>query len=368
MDIDRKQLDTIFLVDDEPASLRLLEQVLSRAGYRNLVSINDPLQVVDAYRKHQPDLIFLDIRMPHMSGFQVMDALRELKEPLLPPVIFLASDNDRGNLVMALDKGGRDLLQKPFFHAELLMKVQNMLEVHFSHRVMHRKNRLLEDLVNERTRQLRESRLKIVERLGIAAEYRDNETSNHNKRMSHLCELLAARAGWSQARCTELRYASLLHDIGKLGVPDAILLKPGKLTPDEFELMKSHTIIGRNILDGDDSSLMQMARDVAYTHHEKWDGSGYPRGIAGDDIPLAGRIAAIADVFDALGSNRPYKKAWELGRILELMRRERGAHFDPVLVDILIDNIDAVCRINSEFSDAAAGRCDGDKASGRLCR
>ncbi|TNE78566.1 MAG: response regulator [Gammaproteobacteria bacterium] len=342
--------NTIFLVDDEPINQKLLEKILHKAGYTNLVHIYDPSQVLEKYHKYKPDLILLDIRMPGMSGFEVMDQLNRLNDPLMPPVIFLTAEGNEENLLQALDRGARDLMQKPFNQSELLMKVRNMLDLHIAHKMLNKKYDLLEQVVSSRTRELRETRLKVVERLGMAAEYRDDETGNHIKRMSHICSFLAGKLEMESRYCEEILHASPMHDVGKLGIPDHILLKPGKLTSDEMTVMKQHTEIGRTLLDGDDSSLMVMAREIAYTHHEKWDGSGYPQGLKGQAIPLCGRIAALADVFDALASNRPYKQAWELPRIIEFLVEQKGRHFDPELVELLLSNLEEICEIRGRFS------------------
>jgi len=346
---DLQHASSIFLVDDEPINQKLLEKILQRAGYNNLVAIYDPTQVVPKYQKYKPDLILLDIRMPGMSGFEIMDALNALEDPLMPPVIFLTAEGSDENLLQALQRGARDLMQKPFNQAELLMKVGNMLDLHMAHKILNKKYDLLEQVVSFRTQELRDTRLQVVERLGMAAEYRDDETGNHIKRMSHICAFLAQQLGMETRYCEEILHASPMHDIGKLGIPDNILLKPGKLTPEEMTVMKRHTVIGKTLLDGDDSSLMVMAREIAFTHHEKWDGSGYPRGLVGEAIPLCGRIAALADVFDALASDRPYKKSWELDDIVQFLNQQKGRHFDPGLVNLLLTNLDDICEIRRRF-------------------
>ncbi len=342
--------NTIFLVDDEPINQKLLEKVLRKAGYENLVAICNPVLVMEKYQKFKPDLILLDIRMPGMSGFDVMDQLNDLNDPMMPPVIFLTAEGSDENMLKALEKGARDLMQKPFNQPELLMKVRNMLDLHTAHKMLNKKYDLLEQVVSHRTRELRETRLKVVERLGMAAEYRDDETGNHIKRMSHICSFLASKLNMEPRFCEEILHASPMHDVGKLGIPDNILLKPGKLTPEEMTIMKQHTVIGRTLLDGDNSSLMIMAKEIAYTHHEKWDGSGYPQGLKGEQIPISGRLAAIADVFDALASVRPYKDAWPLERIIDYLQEQKGGHFDPNLVDLLMDNLDEIGEIRARFA------------------
>ena len=212
------------------------------------------------------------------------------------------------------------------------MRVRNLLEGHLAHRMVYDKKALLEEMVRTRTEDLNQTRLQVVRRLGRAAEYRDNETGLHIIRMSKISELLAKSLGWSPADCELMLHASPMHDVGKIGVSDAILLKPGKLDPEEWEVMKTHTTIGAAILDDGDSDLLRLARVIALSHHEKWDGSGYPHGLAGEAIPLPGRIIAVADVFDALTSSRPYKKAWSVDEAVAYIRDNAGTHFDPEVV------------------------------------
>ncbi|MEQ1659604.1 MAG: response regulator, partial [Hylemonella sp.] len=296
------KLACILVVDDEPANLKLLDRMLSTQGYEALVLISDPREVMAQYQAARPDLILLDINMPHLDGYQVMEQLKALNDPLLPPIVILTAQHGKDYLLRALASGARDFIGKPFDRNELLMRVRNLLDAQLAHRLLHNQKGVLEEMVQARTRELHHTRLQVVQRLGKAAEYRDEETGNHILRMSHICALLAKEIGWDDAQCDLILNASPMHDIGKIGIPDAILLKPGKFEPHEWEIMKTHASIGARLLEGDDSSLMRMAREIALTHHEKWDGSGYPNGLAGEAIPMAGRIAALADVFDALTS------------------------------------------------------------------
>jgi putative two-component system response regulator len=342
---------TILVVDDEPVNLKLLERILSSEGYRHIVSISDPLQVLPAYKKHQPALILLDLNMPIMNGFQVMEQLAELKDLIAPPIVVLTAQSQQDSLLRALQQGARDYVTKPFDRRELLMRVRNFLDAHVAHRLVRHQKEHLEALVRERTSELQDTRLEIIRRLGHAAEYRDEETGNHIVRMSKMCALLASKLGWSEAQCDLMLQASPMHDVGKIGIPDAILLKPGKLQPHEWETMKTHAEIGARLLDGNESDLLTMAREIALSHHEKWDGSGYPLGLSGTKIPLSGRIAALADVFDALTSRRPYKEAWPLADAVDLIRNNRGRHFDPDLVDLFLADVDGFVRIKDEYID-----------------
>lgn len=342
---------TIFVVDDEPSNLKLMERILAAEGYRNVISIEDPRQVRSAYEKHRPALILLDLNMPAMNGFQVMQQLAELQDPLMSPIVILTAQNQPDALLQALQQGARDYLTKPFDRRELLMRVRNILDAHVAHQMLRRQKEHLEAQVRERTHELQETRLEIIRRLGHAAEYRDEETGNHIIRMSQMCVLLARKLGWSDSQCDLILNASPMHDIGKIGIPDAILLKPDKLEPDEWQIMKTHAEIGARLLDGNNSELLTMAREIALSHHEKWDGSGYPAGLSGQNIPLSGRIAAIADVFDALTSERPYKHAWTLEDAIALIRDNRAKHFDPELVDLFLANVDSFVKIKNTYGD-----------------
>jgi putative two-component system response regulator len=341
----------ILIVDDEATNLMLLDKMLRNQGYSNLTLLSDPREVLSAYHARRPALVLLDINMPHLDGYQVMAQLKALDDPLLPPIVILTAQDGRDFMLRALDAGARDFVAKPFDRHELMMRVRNLLDAELAHRLLHDQKAVLEELVHQRTLQLHHTRLQIVQRLGRAAEYRDEETGNHILRMSHTCALLARAAGCSEADCDLILNASPMHDIGKIGIPDAILLKPGRFTPPEWEIMKTHAGIGAQLLEGDASDLMLMARDIALTHHEKWDGSGYPQGLAGDAIPLAGRIAALADVFDALTSARPYKTAWTVDAALDYIREQRGHHFDPQLVEAFLDLLPQVLSVRERFAE-----------------
>lgn len=351
--MDRKVLRQarILVVDDEPANVKLIDRMLQAQGCEHVVTMQDPREVVQRVAEERFDLILLDLNMPYLDGYQVMERLNQLDLPLRPPVVVLTAQHGQDFLLRALSLGARDFITKPFDRNELLMRVRNLLEAHLAHQFLNAQKELLENMVRTRTEELRRSRLQIVRHLGKAAEYRDEETGNHILRMSHICALLAGGMGWSDARCDLLLNASPMHDVGKIGIPDSILLKPGKLDADEWEIMKTHTTIGARMLEGDDSDLMVMAREIALTHHEKWDGSGYPKGLVGRDIPMSGRIAATADVFDALTSERPYKSAWSVEDAMEFIRANAGSHFDPALVRVLEEKLPEVLEIKARFRD-----------------
>ncbi len=340
----------ILIVDDEPVNLKLLDKMLRAEGYANLVSIADSRQVREAYCAEPTDLILLDINMPHLDGYEVMAQLKELGDPLLPPILVLTAQAGKEFLMRALSEGARDFLSKPFNRYELLARVRNLLDAHLALRLMFDQKEILEEMVRKRTAEVIQSRLEIVQRLGRAAEHRDNETGRHILRTSHGAALLAHQLGWSEKCCDLLLNACPMHDLGKIGISDTILLKPARLTDEERAIMETHTTIGTDILSGSKNELLETARIIALTHHEKWDGSGYPGKLAGEEIPIVGRIVAIVDVFDALTSERPYKKAWPVDEAVEEMRKQSGSHFDPELVKHFLTVLPGVLTIAERFS------------------
>lgn len=350
-----KESARILVVDDERANLILMDRLLRAEGYRNLVLIADSREVMPIYWQAPPDLILLDIRMPHLTGFDILEQVAALDDPLAPPILVLTAEHSRDYMLRALRLGARDFIGKPFDRSEVVARVRNMLDVQLALRMMHDQRDVLEQLVQERTREIRDTRLQVVQRLGRAAEYRDNETGRHILRMSHISALIVARhLDLDETFCETMLHASPMHDVGKIGIPDAILLKPGKLTPAEWQVMQTHTTIGGDILDGDDSDLLRMAREIALSHHEKWDGSGYPLGLAGTAIPLTGRIVALADVFDALTSERPYKRAWAVADALQWMRDQSGSHFDPQLLKSFMELIPEIEAIRERYAETAS--------------
>lgn len=327
----------ILIVDDEDANVRVLERLLDRAGYQNLRSTSDPREVEDIFLEYDPDLILLDLHMPHLDGFAVMEMLREHIGPeTYLPILVLTGDPDREVKERALSAGARDFVTKPFDSTEVLLRIQNLLETRCLHQELRAHSETLEEKVRERTRELAQAQIEILHRLVLAAEYRDDMTGRHAERVGVLSALVGSALGVGRERVEVIRRAAPLHDVGKIGIPDAILMKPGPLTPAEFEVMKNHTTIGARILAGTDYSLLETARTVARSHHEKWDGTGYPDGLAGEDIPLVGRIVSVADVFDSLTHERPYKMATPPEEAVEMIREEREQHFDPEVADAFL--------------------------------
>jgi putative two-component system response regulator len=345
----------IALVDDEPRNLDLLNEVLATQGFINRVSFSKATQLIRYLQQHEVDLILLDFNMPIIDGLGVLQWIKQHfnqpDTPLMPSVIMLTAQADRENRINALKQGAQDYITKPFDIEELIHRMVIQLEKCHLTKQLLKQNNNLEEQVQQRTQDLQAAYLEVVARLGKAAEYRDNETSNHVKRVSLFSEILAKKAGLSDEQAQLIRLASPMHDVGKIGISDHILLKPGKLTTEEYAQMQKHVEIGCEILAGANSPLLTLAHEIALTHHEKYDGSGYPNGLKGENIPLCGRIVAITDVFDALTSERPYKTAWAIDQALDLLTSEKGKHFDPRLVDLFLDAMPEVTAIIREYQD-----------------
>lgn len=334
----------ILVVDDSPDNVDVLTGIL-RSDYQVRVAINGPLAIKLAEKKPQPELILLDIMMPIMDGYQVCKALKSQPQTRHIPVIFVTSKISAQDELRGLECGAVDYISKPITPGVTLQRVKTQLS-------LYNQQRSLYDKVKEQTEEINRGQLETLSSLGRAAEYKDNETGMHVKRMGYSCYVLAKAFGLSEEESERLRNAAPMHDVGKIGIPDSILLKPGRLTVEEFGVMKQHVDIGVEILGTTSTSmLMQMAIDVAKNHHEKWDGSGYPLGTSGHDIPLVGRISTIADVFDALISERPYKKAWSIEDAVALLKDEKGKHFDPELVDLFLANLPRIIDYKQKFRD-----------------
>jgi len=342
----------ILIVDDQVLNVKLLEKILKQAGYENIFSTTDSREAVPLFIQHDIDILLLDIRMPHMDGFAVMAELKSEINADYLPILVLTAELTAEVRAKALESGAKDFLTKPFDQLEVLQRIHNILEVRLLYKQVRHQNETLEEKVKKRTIELENSRYEVIERLGQAAEFKDNETGNHVLRMSKYSRLLAKAKGLPEDTVDLIFLASPMHDIGKIGIPDKILLKPGKLDADEWTIMQTHVTLGAELLSGSDEiPLMKMAKNIALTHHEKWDGSGYPNGISGEDIPIEGRISAICDVFDALTSDRPYKKAWSVEKTMDLIREESGRHFDPGLVPLFESILDDVLRYRSQHMD-----------------
>jgi putative two-component system response regulator len=355
----------LLIVDDNPVNVRMLENIVKKAGYDSVRTLTDSRDVRDVYISYRPDLVLLDINMPYLDGFQVMDQLREIEEDSYIPVLIVTALQDKETRLTALEKGAQDFLTKPFNPPEVITTIGNMVRIRLLHNEVKNQNIILEKKVQQRTLELNDTRLEIIRRLGQAAEYRDTETGEHIVRMSRMCALLAGLAGLNEKRVELILNTSPMHDVGKIGIPDKIMLKPDKLDADEWKIMTTHTLIGGELLAGHDSELMASARVIALTHHEKWNGKGYPEGLKGEAIPIEGRIAALTDTFDALTSKRPYKDPYPVELACKIIKEERGEHFDPVLTDLFLDNIGEFEIIKDELSGGEGAAASDYKLSAR---
>jgi putative two-component system response regulator len=328
----------ILIVDDEAANVDLLKRLLQRAGFTLLDSTSDPREAAQMFERVQPDLVLLDLHMPHMNGLQVIDEINALGHSTYLPILMLTGDMTSEARRGALTRGAKDFVNKPFHADEVLLRIRTLLETRFLYLKIQNQNQELEAKVQERTQELEAAQIEILERLARAAEFRDDNTGQHTERVGQMAALLAQELGLPDTQVALIRRAAPLHDIGKIGIPDAVLMKLGKLTDAEFALVKTHTTIGARILSGSRFSLLKLAEEIAFSHHERWDGSGY-EGMEGDSIPLSGRIVTVADVFDALTQKRPYKAAWPVADAVREIERQRGRQFDPALVDAFLSVI-----------------------------
>lgn len=333
----------VLIADDSPHDLDSLYEALA-ADYRVRVARDGTKALELALEEPRPDIILLDVEMPGLSGHDVCVRLKNDPTISEVPVIFITRRDSREDEAAGLEMGAVDYITKPIFPEIVRARVQTQLTLKSTQRV-------LENLVAERTRELEATRMEVIDKLGLAAEYRDNETGSHIRRMSEMSALLALRFTENEAWSELVRQASPMHDIGKMGIPDQVLLKPGRLNEEEWEIMKQHTVIGAAVIGESEHPLFRTAREIALYHHEKWDGTGYPHGLKRESIPLAARIVAIADVFDALTSDRPYKKAWSIEETVEFIYDNQGSHFDPELCQVFLDSLDDILEIRQRFSE-----------------
>lgn len=334
---------TVLIVDDTPENIDVLVEIL-KDKYQLKVATNgkDALEILNS--KKLPDIVLLDIMMPDIDGYRVCQSIKSNTATKKIPVIFITAMNEVEAEAKGFLYGAIDYITKPVNPPIVMARVA-------THLALYDQKNYLEELVEERTSELYDTRLEIVHRLGIAAEYKDNETGKHIIRMSKYCQLVGKEYGLSKEEQILLLNSSPMHDIGKIGIPDKILLKPGKLDPDEWEIMKTHTTIGSLIIGDHPSELLRAAKLITLTHHEKWDGTGYPNGIKGKEIPISGRIVAIADVFDALTSERPYKNAWSVEEAVAEIEKGSGSHFDPEVVDAFMKSLPKILEIRESHLD-----------------
>lgn len=358
----------ILVVDDEEQNVRLLVSLLRAEGYDTDTASNGR-EAVEKVKAVSPDLVLMDIMMPDMDGYEACSLIKKDAESTNIPVVIVTALSDRESKLRGLEVSANDFLTKPIDRIELILRVKNLLRIKEYEDFMIRHNQVLEEEVRKRTydlqfamdeiesahREIKESYIETIYRLTLAAEFKDEDTATHIKRISYYCKILAEHLGQSAEFCETIFYAGPMHDIGKIGIPDNILLKPGKLTPEEFEIIKSHTIIGGRILSGSSSEFLAAAEVVALSHHERWDGTGYPRGMKGEDIPLMGRIMNIVDQYDSLRSRRPYKESFSHEQSFDIISkgdgRTRPEHFEPKILGAFIDAADEFDRIFEGYQD-----------------
>lgn len=346
-------MPTILILDDQFTSRKILEQlVLTLSEHIVAKSFADPLPALEWTRSHQPDLVLTDYKMPNMDGVEFTRRFREIHADV--PLVVVTALEDKEIRYQALEAGATDFLTKPIDHTECRARCRNLLLLSHHQRLVKDRAHLLEVKVSEATQEIRTREQETLLRLAKAGEYRDEETGNHVMRMSKFARLIAEKLGLPESDCHIIEIAAPMHDIGKIGVPDGILLKPGKLDEKELQIMRTHTRIGYEILKDSPSKYLQMGAVIALGHHERYDGKGYPSRLRGYEIPLEARIVAVSDVFDALTSVRPYKKAWSIDESLSYLRSERGKHFDPDCIDAFLAQFDKILRIRQEFLDLPA--------------
>ena len=352
-----KDKPVILVVDDQPQNVELLEAHLVPQGYEIVKAANGE-EALGKLSTNQIDLILLDVMMPGMDGFEVTRRVRQDDKHRLLPIILVTALRETEDRVKGIEAGCDDFLSKPVDKVELLARVRSLLKVKAYNDLMANYRKELEAEVTRRTEELRHaferikaSSLETIYRLSMASEYRDDTTDAHIKRMSHYCAAIARRMGLDENTIETILYAAPMNDLGKIGIPDSILMKPTKLDSMEWEIMKLHTVIGAKILEGSDAEFIRLGETIALCHHEKWDGSGYPNRLSGKDIPIAARIAAIADVFDALTSKRPYRKPFSAEESLTIISEGRGSHFDPDVVDAFFAIQDEILTVKKQYGD-----------------
>jgi putative two-component system response regulator len=341
---------TILVADDSPQNIELLSRVLGQE-YRIKVATSGEKALKLVYSDEPPDLILLDIMMPDLSGHEVCRRIKANPDRRQIPVIFVTAMSTVEDETLGLALGAVDYITKPISPPLVQARVR-------THLALYDQSRELERMVAQRASELLATRQQLIRRLGRAGEFKDNETGNHVIRMAHICRLIGVQAGLGPAALQLLFQAAALHDVGKIGVPDQILLKPGPLNEAEWGVMRRHPQIGADIIGQHDNELLSMARTIALTHHERFDGTGYPMGLVGEQIPLVGRIVALADVFDALMTQRPYKPAFSVSRSLELMMGERSKHFDPMLLDCFLARQHEILQIMAQYADDRGPQLD----------
>jgi two-component system response regulator RpfG len=353
---------TIYIVDDQSTGRRILERMVQRIDPGLTIrTFSDAFAALEAAAQRPPDLILTDYKMPELDGVAFIERLRALRDCADVPVIVITVVEDPSVKYRALEAGATEFLVRPVDQYECLVRCRNLLTLRRQQRVIRNHAAWLEEQVQAATRQVLERERETLLRLAKAGEYRDEGTGNHVLRMARYCRLIAEELGLAPKECEEIELAAPMHDIGKIGIPDPILLKPGRLDPEEWEIMKRHTLIGHEILRDSPSRYLQLGAEIALYHHERVDGTGYPHALAGEEIPLAARIVAVGDVFDALTTVRPYKPRWSMDKALVHLRSVSGSHLDSDCVRAFLARVDEVRRIGRELEDPEDGPGSGPK-------
>lgn len=341
----------VLIVDDNEVNLVLFSALVKKIAGAAAQAFADPIAALEWARTHAVDLVIVDYMMPGMDGLEFIQQFQQIAGLAEVPMLMITANDQKQVRYRALDSGASDFLTKPVDKVEFLARVKNMLTLSQARKSLHDRAQWLADEVRKATTAIVQRERETVMRLCKAAEFRDPETGAHILRMAHYSRLIASRLGFSADQQDLLLEAAPMHDIGKVGIPDRILLKPGRLTPDEFEIMKQHATLGYDLLQGSSSRVLQLGAEIARGHHEKYDGTGYPAGFRGEEIPIFSRIVAVADVFDALTSERPYKKAWSLEEAVNHLVSSSGQHFDPQVIQAFLGAWDDVLAIRNQYQD-----------------
>ncbi len=347
-------MSNVLIIDDQSITRMILQELIGSIDKDvNPTCFADPTEALEWAKQNDVDLVITDYKMPQMDGIEFVKWFRRIPGCNDVPVMIVTCIEDQSVRYMALESGATDFITKPIDHTECRARCNNLLTMSLQRKLIKDRALLLEAEIRKTTQELHDREEETLIRLAKAGEYRDEDTGNHILRISRYSRLIAEKLGLSGELCDLIAQAAPMHDIGKIGIPDAILLKPGRLTPDEFKIMQRHTEVGFEILKDSPSKYLQTGAIIALSHHEKYSGQGYPQGLRGDDIPLEARIVAVADVFDALVSNRPYKKSWPADQAFDYIRQERGNHFDPNCAEIFLAESSQVLAIHTALSESA---------------
>jgi putative two-component system response regulator len=346
-------LNKILLCDDSVTNLFVIAKLIEVEISRDVTALTDPREVMNSLALEEHDLLILDYEMPYLNGIEVMELVRKKYSQEELPILFITGAHDVETRNLALSRGANDFVHKPIDQVEIVLRINNLLAISHSFKLQKNLNHELELRVEKRTQEINGFTDNLIHRLAIAGEMKDNDTAKHTYRVGEYSRILALSMGLPVELANMINKTAPLHDVGKISISDHILLKPGKLTKEEFEIMKTHALAGEALLGGDSSFLLKIASTIAGSHHEKWDGSGYPRGLVGESIPIEGRIVAIADVFDALVTKRPYKEPWPIRDVLEYLEEQSGKSFDPALVAIFLSRADEFIHVikNAKVSE-----------------